>query len=100
MQMTWEIGLSTNIFEINKLLMLVCQQNKNEYREIRKYLKVKMKKTLKDLDIDKSITWRYFNGGSHGDSRTFGARGIIFLRENHEIKFKAIVRKFYNNNQL
>jgi ribonuclease HI len=39
--------------------------------------------------INKNFPWAYFDGASQGTPPRGGAGGILYLSQNHSIKFKA-----------
>jgi ribonuclease HI len=54
-------------------------------------------KILKIPEIDKSKTWGYFDWACQGSAVTCGAGGIIFIKGNHVVAFKAAVGVGTNN---
>lgn len=51
--------------------------------------KEKLAKVIKEEQIDKSGAWAFFNGASQDDHFVCGASGVLYLFDDHFLKFKA-----------
>jgi hypothetical protein len=52
---------------------------------------------ISEVNINKAIPWAFFDGASQGNPQMGGAREIIFLSQNHFLKFKYGIDKAKNN---
>ena len=58
----------------------------NTYPQVNDVLKIR---NIIEGNIDKSNPWGYFDGSAAGDPHLCGAGGILYIKDDHYITFKA-----------